>query len=171
VTLLSAAAGDAVTPTGIFSGITPLAASTQAIASEAMTEDLARVSAAVATVAGNNPVVLILSPRQAASMKLRTDIGQFEVYASSALADGTVAAIATNALASVGDLVPEFAASLEATFHMQTTALPLVAASGTPAAPAKSLWQTDCLALRLRCSLNWALRSPQGAAWITGCNW
>jgi HK97 family phage major capsid protein len=38
-TLFSAAAGDAATPTGIFNGIAPLAASTQTIASEAMTED------------------------------------------------------------------------------------------------------------------------------------
>jgi hypothetical protein len=107
-TLFSAAAGDANTPTGIFNGIAPLAASTASIPSEAMTEDISRAVASVAAVAGSNPIVLVMSPRQAASMRVRTHIGDYETFPSPALADGTIAAIATNALASVGDRAPTF---------------------------------------------------------------
>jgi hypothetical protein len=170
ITLLGSGAGDAATPSGVFNNIVPLVASVQSIMSEAMSEDISRLIASVATVAGNNPIALVMSPRQAASMRVRTDI-DYETFSSSALADGTVAALATNALASIGDAVPEFSASTEASFHEETLPADLVGAGGAVAAPVRGLFQTDCLALRLRCSLNFALRSPKGAALITGVAW
>jgi hypothetical protein len=149
---------------GLFNGITPTTASTSTIASEAMAEDISRLIALTSTVAGGNEIVLVMSPRQAASMQVRTDI---ETFASSALADGTVAAIATNALVSVGDSTPEFRASYEASFHMEDTSpLPLGTAS-----PARSPFQTDCLALRLRLSLSWAPRDPRGVAFCQNVGW
>jgi hypothetical protein len=161
--LFSAAPGDSVTPTGLFSGISATAVSNASIPSEAMTEDLSRLTASVATVAGDNPILLIMSPRQAAAMKVRTDIGQFETYSSSALPDGTVCAIASNALASVGDRVPTFEASAETALHEDTAPASSLDQATTSV---KTLFQTDCLALRIRYSINWVLRSTQGV-WRT----
>jgi hypothetical protein len=161
--LFSAAPGDSVTPAGLFAGISATAPANGSIPSENMAEDLSRLTAAVASVSGNNPVLLVMAPRQAAAMKVRTDIGQFETYASPALPDGTVCALASNALASVGDEAPTFDVSAEAAMH--------VVDGGTPAAPQRALFQTDCLALRLRYSINWCLRSSQGVAFTQGVTW
>jgi hypothetical protein len=169
-TLFSANAGDAVKPPGLLNGISATNASASTIPSEAMTEDISRIIASVSTVAGGNEIVLVMAPRQAASMRVRTDV-DYEVFASSALADGTIAAIATNALVSVGDSTPEFRASYEASFHMEDTSpLPLVS-GGVTASPVRSPFQTDCLALRLRLSLSWALRDPRGVAWVQNVLW
>jgi hypothetical protein len=165
-TLFSANAGDAVKPPGLFNGITATTASTNTIPSEAMTEDISRIIAQVSVVSGGSPILLAMAPRQAASMKVRTDV-DYEVFASSALADGTVTAVASNALISAGDSVPEFRASYEASIHMEDTSpQPLGTAN-----PTRTPFQTDCLALRLRLSLSWVLRDPRGVAWIQGCAW
>jgi hypothetical protein len=164
--LFSSAASTATTLGGIFNGITPLTASPQSIPSEAMVEDISRIIAAVAQVAGSNEIVLAMSPRQAASMRVRTDV-DYTAFAAPALPDGTIAAIATNALASVGDRAPTFEASIETTLHMDTAPSQIDAALPTQ----KALFQVDCLALKLRYSINWVLRSPLGAAWVTGVSW
>jgi hypothetical protein len=164
--LFSTAAATTTTPAGLFNGIAALTASAATIPSEAMTDDVARVISTVSAVSGNAPIVLVMAPRQAASMKVRTDIQWVEVLASTAMPDGSIAAIATNALASVGDLVPTFTTSLDVTLHEDTSAQPV----GT-AAPARSVFQTDALALKLTCALNWTMRSPLGAAWIEGVAW
>jgi len=115
----------------------------------------------------DNPVLLAMAPRQAVALKLRSDVGQFEVYSSPAMADGSVAAIASNALISVGDAQPQFRASHEASLHMEdTTPLPLGTAS-----PTRTPFQTDCLVLRLSQSLNWGLRDARGVSLIQNCVW
>jgi hypothetical protein len=165
-TLFSANAGNAVTPPGLFAVGSATPASTNAIPSEAMAEDISRIIALVSVVAGGNEILLIMSPRQAASMQVRTDI-DYETFASSALPDATICAVATNSLISVGDSTPEFRASFEASFHEEDTSpLPLGTAS-----PAKTTFQTDTLALRLRLSLSWALRDPRGVAWCQNVSW
>jgi hypothetical protein len=65
-------------------------------------EDVRDLVSAVAPIAGNNPVIFVAAPPQAASLKLffRGDT-TYEVLASSALANGTVLAIASNAVAAV----------------------------------------------------------------------
>jgi hypothetical protein len=77
----------------------------------------------------------------------------------------TIAAIAGNGLASIGDM-PEFAVSTETSLHMDDAPQNL----GT-AAPAKSMWQEDMLAIKLKFRLSWTLRHPAAAAWVQGCAW
>jgi hypothetical protein len=166
-TLFSAAAGTAVKPPGLFAGVVPLTASASSVASEAMTEDASRLISAVSAISMDNPILLVMAPRQAVAMKLRADIGQFEVYSSPAMADGSVAAVASNALVSVGDAQPQFRASHEASLHMEdSTPMPLGTAS-----PTRTPFQTDCLVLRLSQSLNWGLRDARGVALIQNCVW
>jgi hypothetical protein len=165
--MFSATAADSTSPPGLFAGISALTASTASIASEAMAEDLSAVIAAVSVVAANNPIVLVASPRQAAALAVRADINH-ETFASSAMADKSIAAVATNALFSVGDSAPRFDTSLASTLHMDSSPGQLGVA-GTPntiSAPARSTWQIDCIALKMQFSINWALRNSAGVAWI-----
>jgi hypothetical protein len=70
----------------------------------------------------------------------------------------------------VGGEAPRFEISDQATLHMEdTTPLPIVD-GGVPAAPVRSLWQTDSLGLRLIMPMNWIMRRPV-AALINGVTW
>jgi hypothetical protein len=164
--LLSSTAATASTPAGLFAGVAPLTASTSTIASEAMVEDIANVVAAVSTVAGNSPVVLLCALKQAAALKARLDVGQFDVLACPTLAPGTCLAVATNGLVSISDDVPEFSVSNESSLHMDSAAQPIGSA-----APAKTMFQTQCVAIRLKMRATWILRDPRAVALITGCAW
>jgi hypothetical protein len=165
--MFSTTAADSTSPPGLFAGISALTASTASIASEAMAEDLSQVIAAVAAVSGNNPIVVIASPRQAAAIRVRTDV-DFETFASSAMPDKSIAAVATNSLFSVGDSSPRFDTSLASSLHMDSSPgqLGVVGTPNTISAPTRSVWQTDCLALKMQFSINWALRNSAGVAWI-----
>jgi hypothetical protein len=169
--LFSANASDSVSPGGLLVGVTPITASTDSIGSEAMTRDIAELVAAVSTVAGNSPIVLVMSPRQAATMKARVDVGAFDVYASAALPDRTLVGLATNALFSVGDNVPTYETGNEMTLHMDTSPQPIAGASGPIAAPTYSAFQMDLLGIRVSLSLNWTLRNPAGVAMIQNTSW
>ena len=98
----------------------------------------------------------------------------FEVLASSALAAGTVVAIASNALCSAIDPLPRFNISTETTLHEEdTTPLPLstVGTPNTVAAPMRSLFQTDAIGVRMQLEVSWALRNAGGLSWLQGVNW
>jgi hypothetical protein len=47
------------------------------------------------------------------------------------------------------------------------TPLPIVSTGGVAAAPARSTWQTDSVAVKVRWPATWALRDPRGFAWLT----
>jgi hypothetical protein len=69
---------------------------------------------------------------------------------------------------------PRFAVSNEATLHEEdTTPLPL-SATGTPntvAAPMRSLFQTDSIAIRLSLYVTWAMRRTGMVAVVVGATW
>jgi hypothetical protein len=171
--LFSSTAADSVSPPGLFAGISPLTASTATIPSEAMAEDLANVIASVSSVAANAPIVLVAAPRQAAAIRVRTDI-DYQTYSSSVLPDKTIVALATNAFVSVGDLAPQFETALEAVFHSEASAPAPIGTPGTPnvvAAPTVSAWQQDVVALKMKFAINWTLRSPSGVAYLNNVGW
>ena len=118
--LFSTGAADATRPAGLLNGISALTASALTPASEAAAADVRALVAAVAGVAGNGDVMIIASPGQAASLKLRI-AGQLDypVLASSALAPGTLIAVAVAAVASAVDPTPRFHTSKEAMLHME----------------------------------------------------
>jgi hypothetical protein len=163
--LLGSAAATATTPAGIFNGVTPLPASTQTIASEQAVEDLANITAAVNAVSGNNPVILLASFKQAASLKARMDIT--DALPCSVFPPNTVAAVASNGLASISDTVPEFMVTTEPSVFMDTAP----GAIGTTGGTQKSMFQEDVVAIRIKFKLTWVLRSPLAVAWINGVSW
>jgi HK97 family phage prohead protease/HK97 family phage major capsid protein len=72
----------------------------------------------------------------------------------------------------VGGEAPRMEMSDQATLHMEdTTPLDLVASPSTVAAPQRSLFQTDSLALRMVMPLNWTQRRAGTVAWTQNVTW
>ena len=72
----------------------------------------------------------------------------------------------------VGGEAPRMEMSDQATLHMEDTApLDLVDGAGTTAAPQRSLFQTDSLALRMIMPLNWVQRRAGTVAWTQSVTW
>jgi hypothetical protein len=165
-TLFSTNAGSSVAPPGLLNGISATAPSAQTIPSEAMGEDTSTIVAAVSAVSGNAPIVLIGAPKQATFMRLNIEAGNFEIFASTALPDKTVIALASNALASVIDPQPRFDTSIESAAHMETNPQPGIANAVTV-----STFQADLVSLRLRFDVNWGLRSASGVAFMNNVSW
>jgi HK97 family phage prohead protease/HK97 family phage major capsid protein len=75
---------------------------------------------------------------------------------------------------SVGGGAPRFEMSDSATLHLEDTTPAELVAAGSPgvvAAPQRSLFQTDSLALRMVMPLNWANRRPGTVAWVQNVTW
>jgi hypothetical protein len=178
--LFSNAPADATRPAGILNGITPLTASTNADLTEAMFSDVVALGNAIAPVAGGSNIMFICSAGQAIALQLRT-YGSFGTYgefgsavvSSSALPNGTVIALAVNALVSIFG-VPSFETATQATLHLEGTTPLQIGTPGTPpvvAAPAQSLFQSALVAIKLLQPVTWALRSPQAVAVVVNTKW
>jgi hypothetical protein len=170
--LFDASAGDASRPPGLRNGISGITAATGG-GTAAMVKDLTALATAVAPVGGTN-IAFVASPGEAIKIALQAG-SQFRipVYAGSGLAAGFVLCVALNALASAISPAPNFSASIESLLHMDTAAQP-IGAVGSPnviSAPTRSLWQTDCVALRLTFDLAWTLRNSAGLAWTSAITW
>jgi hypothetical protein len=162
--LFDATASDATRPAGLKYGIAALTADTGTDVT-AMFNDLAALAASVAVVGGMN-FGYIASPKQAAKIALRKSANNFPypIYASSALPDKQVCALAFNALAIAGDALPRIETSKTSTLHMDSSPAPL-SATGTPntiSAPISSLYRQDLIGLRLIADISWVLRSASG---------
>jgi HK97 family phage prohead protease/HK97 family phage major capsid protein len=86
----------------------------------------------------------------------------------------------TMLLVDAGDFVsvtgdsPRFDISDQATIHMEDTtplAISTVGSPATVAAPVRSLWQTDCLAVRMLLDINWGMRRTGVVAWTQTMTW
>src|SRR5262245_4021305 len=163
--LLGTAASTADRPAGLRNAISALTPSAATPTDAAMNADIAAVVGAVAPVAGAAPIVLLAGPARAT--RLPRDRG-LEVLASGAIASDELIAVATNALASATDPVPRIDVGAETLLHMETspTAIGTTGSPNTVAAPARSLWQTDTVGLRLILQISWGLRHTSGLAWI-----
>jgi hypothetical protein len=169
--LFDSTAGDATRPGGLLQGIS--ATSPTAAGDWAMLTDLEVLAGAVSPVAGNGPIIFVASPKQARRIQYSNQIKNVEALASSALADKTVIAVASNCLVSAIDPAPRFEVSDAATLVMRDDPVAL-GTVGTPpviGAPAHSLWQGDKIALKVRMEVSWALRSVTGLAYMSAVNW
>lgn len=171
--LFDDAPGDEVRPPGLRNGIAAQVASVLADPLEAMLADIKTLAVAVAPIAGNAPIVLVANPVQAVSLRSWPQRIGYEVLASNGVAEGSLIAIAPNAVTSALDPLPRFEIARQGTLHMETspTAISAVGSPSTVAAPVRSLWQTDSVGLRLIMECSWGLRSSSGLAWLTGATW
>ena len=165
--------GDSTKSPGIRYNISALPASEEVDPMLAMLADIKSVVSAVATVALNNEIVLVGSPTMAVTMQGFKEKIPYPIYGSSAVTDGDLIAVATNAIASSVDEVPKFETSREATLQMNTTPT-AIGTAGTPnvvAAPSRSLFQTDSVGCKITLGASWLLRSSSGVAHVTGGIW
>jgi len=167
--LLSANPAAADRPAGILNGVaglTPTAAG--GAKSEILVDDLQKLAAAIAPVAGNGNIALVASPDAYAALVMRLPRAvEWPVLTSSSLATKTVIALATNALVSVVDGTPTIDARQDVDW-ISDTAPP---SDGSLGATRYSSFQKDVVALRLRWPISWCLRTPAAIAWMTGVNW
>jgi hypothetical protein len=67
-----------------------------------------------------------------------------------------------------------FELSDQATLHMEDTTPLAIGTPGAPptvASPARSLFQTDSIGLRMIMPMNWIMRRSGIVAWLTGVTW
>jgi hypothetical protein len=171
--MFNTAAADADRPAGILNGVSPLTATASGSSTEKMIADLEQLSGAIAD-AGGSDVIFIAATRQANAARLRLGATRgVNVWPSASLAAGTVIAVEPAAFVSAFGATPKITASIEATVHMSDTPTAL-SISGTPntvAAPSRSMWQTDCIALKCVLDCAWALRADGRVAYLTGATW
>jgi len=170
--LFSNTAGTTDRPAGILAGITATTAA--AAGADAMGNDLANLANVIADDGAG--LAYVAHPAQANAIRLRLG-GYFPsdipVWPTLGVAEGVIIALDPAAIVSAFDTVPEISASKEALIHMDT-APSQIGTAGSPnvvAAPTRSLFQTDCIAVRLILKAAWVLRAPGAVAWIQNVNW
>jgi hypothetical protein len=162
--LFSNVASSTSRPAGILNGVSPLTAA--AAGATAMATDLSALAKAIAPV--TTGLVFVAHPNQAAMIALNrgTTFPQIEVWPTLGVAAGTVIALGPE---------PEISASTETLLHMESaTPLPIatgVQGSGVIATPAKSMFQIDAVALKIRLRAAWAWRTSGAVAWVASTNW
>jgi hypothetical protein len=161
-----------VTPPGLLFGLTAIP-STGGSGAEGIADDLGQLAAAIGN-AGihTDDMVIVTTPKMA--MKLSVLVSAtFDntVLASAALPGGTAIGIAPRGLATGYDGGATIDISDQAELHMEDAApAEIVASPSTVAAPARSLFQTDALALRARCWTAYTVH-PGAVAYLTGAAW
>jgi Phage capsid family/Caudovirus prohead serine protease len=137
----------------------------------------------------SNPV-WIMNPVQAISIGLTQNAGGdfpfqgeinagrllgYPVVVSSIVTAGMIILINADDLMVVQGDTPRFDVSDQATLHFEDTTPLQISTTGSPntvAAPVRSMFQTDSLALRMILPMNWAIRrTPSPVAWVTGVTW
>jgi HK97 family phage prohead protease len=189
--LLDANPATLVRPAGILngiSGLTPVAGGGFA----ALVGDIKQISGALLTGTKGNvrTPVWLLNPQQVNSIGLvaapgagvfpfreeisQGQLGGWPVISSGTVPLGTVIALDAADFVAVGGDAPRFEISDQATLVFDDTAPADIGTSGAPAtvgAPAKSMFQTDSLALRLILPTNWCIRRAGVVAWVAGVTW
>ena len=80
---------------------------------------------------------------------------------------------AADFITATGD-TPNFSVSDQAVLHMEDTAPSQIVTVGSPnvvAAPVRSLWQTDSMAIRLLLDINWAMQRTGTVQWTDTLAW
>jgi HK97 family phage major capsid protein/HK97 family phage prohead protease len=98
----------------------------------------------------------------------------YPIIQSNTVTLGTVMLIDAADFFSATTDVPQFDVSDTATLHMEDTSPTAIGTAGTPnvvAAPVRSLFQTDSIAIRMRIGINWAMRRSGVIAYVTSVTW
>ncbi len=162
-----------VQPAGLRNGIGALPASTASDAPTAMLADVSSLIAAVSTVSGNTPPVLIANPARAATLRLHggAGIGAITILASPAIAPADILAVAPDAICSATGTTPQMSASRDSVLHFEDGEPVNIGDVSGVAAPSRSIFQTDCVALKVRLPASWARRDDRAVSWMTTANW
>lgn len=188
--LLDATAASTTRPAGLRNGITVTTA-TAGGGFTALVGDLKALIGALITASNGNirQPVFIMNPVNALSVSLTQNAGgdfpfkqeisqgQLQGYPliqSSTVTAGMILLVDAADFVSVEGDAPRFDMSDQATLHMEDTTPLAIGTAGTPnvvAAPVRSLYQTDSMALRMIMDVNWAMRRTGVIAWTQSVTW
>jgi hypothetical protein len=189
--LLDATAASAIRPAGLRNGVTGATATTGG-GLAALVGDVKALAGSLITSSNGHlrDPVWIMNPIQVLSIQFQTNAnGQFifqdeiaqgrfrgyPLYQSTTVPSGTVLLTRCCRLL-LGNWVTfrPFNASDTATLHMDDTTPLALSATGAPntvAAPIRSLYQTDSLAIRMTLDMNWAMRRTGVVAFVSSVTW
>jgi hypothetical protein len=167
--MFSADAETTAAPAGLLASVTtvpPAAAGSDF----PMSRDIGALVAALSLHGGGLSPVLICAPPQYAALHLWTSEAArfYPVFASRALAAGTVIAIEASSFVSSTGAEIEFETAVGAAIHTDDSAPAADLLAGTPV---RSLYQTDLIGLKMRLPATWGLRNAAQVAICTGVNW
>lgn len=188
--LLDNIAASTTRPAGLKNGVTPVTATAGGGFAALVADAKALVGALIATTGGNlRAPVWIMNPTQALAISLTQNAGGdfafaadinagrflgYPVIQSATVISGNLFLVdAADFFSATGD-EPRFDVSDQATLHMEDTTPVQIGTAGTPnvvAAPVRSMFQTDSIALRMVLDLNWSMRRAGVVAFTTGATW
>jgi HK97 family phage major capsid protein/HK97 family phage prohead protease len=188
--LLDTTAASSVRPAGIRNGVSGLTATTGG-GFDAVVGDLKAFVAALITASNGNlrQPVWIMNEIQALALATTQNNGGdfpfaaeinnnrfqgYPVIMSSTVTAGMVILVDAADFVAIEGGAPRFDVSDQATIHMEDTTPLAIGTAGTPtvvAAPVRSMFQTDSVALRMIMDINWGLRRAGVVAWATGVTW
>lgn len=187
--LIDANAASSSRPAGLLNGVSPLTATAAGTATEKMIADLKQLVAAIIAAGGGRNIVILLNPAQAMGLGFaQTTTGDFlfssvdeagakfnvRFITSLTVPAGRVIAIDAADFATATGDTPRFAVSNEATLHEEDTTPLALSATGSPntvAAPMRSLFQTDTIAIRMTIYVTWAMRRTGMVQTIASVGW
>jgi HK97 family phage major capsid protein len=188
--LLDAVAASAIRPAGLRNGVTVVTATTGGGFAALVADIKALVGALVTATNGNmRAPVWLMNPVQAVSIGLTQNAGGdfpfqagmnagtlqgYPYIQSPTVPAGVLILLDAADFVSVTGDEPRFDVSDQATLHMEDTTPLAIGVAGTPpvvAAPVRSLFQTDTLAVRMILPMNWALRRAGVVAWTESVTW
>jgi hypothetical protein len=171
--MFGTSAATSTQPMGLRYQVSETAHEATATGTEAMNIDVTNLASTIAPVAGNGPIILIASPKQVISLRLRKNPDfPFEILSSAALSAGTVMAVAANALVSAVDPAPKIEVSTETVLNFDDSSPQQISTGGTLATGStRSVWQTSAVALKLTLGVAWGLRCDGAVAWTSSVVW
>lgn len=188
--LLDATAASTTRPAGLRNGVTVTTA-TAGGGFAALVGDLKALIGALITASNGNVrnPVWIMNPINALAISVTQNAGGdfpfaqeisqnrfqgYPVILSSTVTAGMVILVDAADFVSVEGDAPRFDMSDQATLHMEDTTPLAIGTAGAPAtvaAPVRSLFQTDSMALRMIMDVNWAMRRAGVIAWTQSVTW
>jgi HK97 family phage prohead protease len=188
--LIDNVAASATRPAGLLNGVTPNTPSAAATPIGKIVADINGLIAPMEAAGGGGNVVLLMNPAEARKIGMaQTTTGDFAftgpteaagkfgvkgIITSTIVTAGTVIAVDADWFTTaVGD-TPRFAVSNEATLHEEDTTPLALGTTGTPnvvAAPMRSLFQTDSIAIRLSLYVTWAMTRTGMVQVVPGVAW
>jgi HK97 family phage prohead protease/HK97 family phage major capsid protein len=187
--LIDANPATAVRPAGILNGVAATTATAGGGLAALIGDIKALTSALVVSTYGNiRSPVFLMNPGDVLSASLasavNTGIFPFRdevrggtlngipIIDSATVPSKTMILIDAADFVVAGGEAPRMEMSDQATLHMEdTNPQDLVASPSTVAAPQRSLFQTDSLALRMVLPLNWVIRRAGTVAWTSSVTW
>jgi hypothetical protein len=168
--LFDTAVADSARAAGLRQGVSALTASSATTKQDAFLDDVVALTNAVAAIAGNGPITFVAAPGRALNMRVRfgaADLSdKVSVLASSALT-AEVLCVVPAAVVFAGGGEVRIVAERQAEIVRANPA-------GAPtdgAGPVMSLFQADCVALKLRLPISWTRRDSRACAWLTPTGW